>query len=62
MCARILGRKELGREPSLEEVEDRLKSGRYKEITPPEVMASLDSGTEVQMFECCFFKSLTIKM
>ena len=60
MCARILGRKELGREPNPEEVEDRLKSGRYKNITPAEVMAALDSGTEVRRFECDFISHLLL--
>jgi len=59
VCARIRGRKELGREPTDEEVEGLYNSGRYKLTTPQEVMAALDSGIEVRNSNVVLVKSLT---
>jgi hypothetical protein len=59
ICARIRGRKDLGREPTIAEVNDVIESGRYKLTTPQEVMAALDAGTEVRGLNVFFVRSLT---
>ncbi|KAJ3513373.1 hypothetical protein NLJ89_g2990 [Agrocybe chaxingu] len=46
VCARILGRRELGRNPTNKEMDEIYESGRYKRITPQEVLAAYDSGEE----------------
>lgn len=61
ICARIRGRKDLGREPTSAEVDRLFENGRYKSTTPQEVMAALDAGTEVRRLNV-FVRSLTIKM
>ena len=48
ICARIRGRKGLGREPTPKEVKGLRDNDRYKLTTPQEVMAALDAGTEVR--------------
>ena len=60
ICARIRGRKELGREPTPEEVKGLRDNDRHKLTTPQEVMAALDAGTEVRRFNVVFVRSLTI--
>jgi len=59
ICARIRGRKDFGREPTSEEVDDLFKSKRHKLTTPQEVMAALDSGIEVRNLNVVFVRSLT---
>ena len=60
ICARIRGRKEFGREPTIAEVDGLIKSERYKLTTPKEVMAALDAGTEVPTcLNIAFVRSLT---
>ena len=60
ICARIRGRKDLGREPTTAEVDGLLESGRYKLTTPQEVMAALDAGTEVPSLNIVIVRSLTM--
>lgn len=59
ICARIRGRKDLGREPTSEEIDDLIESGRDKLTTPQEVMAAFDTGTEVRSSNMAFVRSLT---
>jgi hypothetical protein len=61
ICARIRGRKDLGREPTIAEVNGLFENGRYKLTTPQEVMAALDAGTEVPTcLNIVFVRSLTM--
>ena len=46
--AQVQARKEIGRKPTPQEVENVFQSGRFENATPDDVMAALNSGQEVR--------------